>query len=67
MDGSWNISGNEYTEKDDVYSFDIILWDFFSEEPTYNKMNPKKLLKTLEMIFILDHLLTKVFQKIFGN
>lgn len=28
MDGSWNISGNEYTEKDDVYSFDIILLDF---------------------------------------
>lgn len=35
------ISGNEYTDKVDVYSFDIILWDFFSEEPTYNKMNPK--------------------------
>ena len=38
---SESISGNEYTDKVDVYSFDIILWDFFSEEPTYNKMNPK--------------------------
>ena len=58
------ISGNEYTDKVDVYSFDI--WDFFSEEPIYNKMNPKDE-NIRNDIIILDHLLMKEFQKIFGN
>ena len=63
---SESISGNEYTDKVDVYSFDIILWDFFSEEPTYNKMNPKDA-KHQKWYYNLDHLLMKEFQKIFGN
>lgn len=36
------ISGKDYSEKADVYSFGIILWEFASREPPYKKIAPTK-------------------------
>lgn len=36
------IVGKNYSEKADVYSFGIILWEFASREPPYKKITPTK-------------------------
>lgn len=36
------IVGKNYSEKADVYSFGIILWEFASREPPYKKITPAK-------------------------
>lgn len=36
------ITGKNYSEKADVYSFGIILWEFAAREPPYKKITPLK-------------------------